>query len=163
MENNENINESENSILNKIKKEGGFKIPAEYFDTFQKDIQIKIEENKSAFFQLSGYRIPILSASFTLLSIVFLFNYNEPTELASNDCSDQEIISYFNEHFDEYNDAEIIEEISFLELSEFQMEVEDSTRKESENRKDIIEELTEEEIMEYLLDDGYGDGDWDEL
>jgi len=160
MENKENINDAENSILNKIKKEGDFKIPTKYFDEFQNNVQVKTQVNTITWYQLPQWRTAFLGVSLTLLSFVLLFNYNKSIEVVSNELSNEEIELYFDEHLYEYNDAELIEEIHLDELPE--LEAIDSIKTQTDNSPDLMDELTEDDILEYLMEEGY-DKDWGEL
>ena len=92
-----------------------------------------------------------------------MFNFNKPIDVVNNEFSDEEINNYFEEHIDEYNVAEIIQEISLQELNDIQIEVKDTLKNNSNKKIESINDLTEDEIMEYLINEGYEDGDWDEL
>ncbi len=163
MENEENINDDANSFLNNIKKSGDFKTPPKYFDGFQKQVQDQIKQQDLPWFKLPQYKIAFASVAAVLIGIVVVININKRTEVASNEFSDEEISSYFEEHIDEYNVTDIIEEISLTDLNDNQTEVKDSIKVNPKNDTALIDELTDEDILEYLIDEGYEDGDWDEL
>ena len=163
MENKEDINDDGNSFLNNIKKRGDFKTPLNYFDSFQKEVQDQIKHEDLPWFKLPQYKIGLASVIAVLVGVVVVFSIGKPVEIVSNEFSDEDLDSYFEEHIDEYNLADIVEEISLTDLNNLQKEVKDSVKVNPKNESDLIDELTEEEILEYLIDEGYEDGDWDEL
>ena len=163
MENNENINDKTNFFLDKIKKKGDFKIPNKYFDEFDKQVQDKIKHKDLQWYKLPEYRIALVSLATFFTGLVLVFNFNKPIDVVNNEFSDEEINNYFEEHIDEYNVAEIIQEISLQELNDIQIEVKDTLKNNSNKKIESINDLTEDEIMEYLINEGYEDGDWDEL
>ena len=109
------------------------------------------------------YKIAFASIGAVFIGLVVVLNLNKPPELASNYFTNEEINNYFEEHIDEYNVTEIIEEISLSELTDIQINVKDTLEVNPEKESGLINDLTEEEIMEYLIDEGYEDNEWDKL
>ena len=163
MEDEENINEETNLFLTNIKKEGDFKTPSKYFDRFPEQVQSKIKQRDFDWFQLPQYKIAFASICTVFIGLVVVLNLNKPVEVTSNYFTNEEINNYFEEHIDEYNVIEIIEEISLAELNDIQIEVKDTLEVNLEKESELINKLTEEEIMEYLIDEGYEDTEWDKL
>ena len=163
MEDEKNINEEKNLFLNNVKKEGDFKTPSKYFDRFPEQVQSKIKQRDFEWFQLPQYKIAFASIGAVFIGLVVVLNLNKPPELASNYFTNDEINNYFEEHIDEYNVTEIIEEISLSELTDIQINVKDTLEVNPEKESGLINDLTEEEIMEYLIDEGYEDTEWDKL
>jgi hypothetical protein len=163
MENEKNINEDSNSILSNIKKGGDFKTPPKYFDGFQKRVQNQIKQQDLPWFNFPQYKIAFTGIAAILIGVVVMLNINKPKNLVVSDLSNEEINSYFEEYIDEYNVAEILEEISLTDLTEIETEVKDTVKVNPKSEIELINELTDEEIVEYLIDEGYEDSDWDEL
>ena len=163
MEDEGNINEEKKLFLTNIKKEGDFKTPSEYFDRFPEKVQSKIKQRYFDWFQLPQYKIAFASICAAFIGLLVILNLNKPTELTSNYFTSEEINTYFDEYIDEYNINEIIEEISLAQLTEIQIEVKDTLEINPAKESELINDLTEDEILEYLIDEGYEDTEWNEL
>lgn len=89
--------------IEELKRENGFKVPANYFDSFENTIQERIhaKEDKSILFR---FRYPSIAfaASFIAFSL-WLVNKNDivPTTVAP---AAIDYVSYVNENIDEFDD-----------------------------------------------------------
>jgi hypothetical protein len=89
--------------------------------------------------------------------------------VAEVDMSEQELLAYYADNIDEISESEILEIMTEDDLNSISEGLIDSTDKKKEEvkeeKKEIpsLDDFTDEEIYEYMLDEGYGDGDWDNL
>lgn len=179
MKNNKDIDENvEPSFLDDLKKSGDFKTPVDFFDDFQKDVQNKIHSDSPSWIYLPQVKFGV--SSLAILAIAALVFYpSTPQGVADYSITETEYVAYLDENIDEISEEEIIEELNVAELTEVGNEIEseiylvegnqqvvtvDSTAENSKEKSTVsMEELTEDEILEYLIEEGYEDGDWDEL
>lgn len=111
------------------------------------------------------YKKPVfwITSVAATIALIIVFNMNASNEktfniqLALNEVSTDEIISYVDENIDEFELSEITAAIPDLKLKEMEKEKALS----SENVTNLsFEDISEEEIIEYLLDE---DVELDEL
>lgn len=184
MKDNNDINENvEPSFLDGLKKKGDFNTPPEFFDSFQKNVQEKIQEKNRSWFSLPQIRIASGAVLAAVVGAVIVLNLadSKTNELAFEDLADEDLVAYLDEHIDEVNLEEIVEELKETDVSGIieddetddliltsiiENEQKDTTKTktvEEQEPKESIDDLTDEDIMEYLMEDGYEEGDWDEL
>jgi hypothetical protein len=103
--------------------------------------------------------------------VFFIFKgFPQKKELTEVELNKKELLAYFSENIDEISELELLE---VLEDKDFivrviQVEQSDSLKidkkKEEKNKvSPSLEDFTDEEIYEYMLDEGYGSGEWDNL
>lgn len=111
------------------------------------------------------YKKPVfwITSVAATIALIIVFNMNASNEktfniqLALNEVSTDEIISYVDENIDEFELSEITAAIPERKLNEMEKEIALS----SENVTNLsFEDISEEEIIEYLLDE---DVELDEL
>lgn len=155
-----------------LKKSSGpeFKVPDNYFEGFQKSIRSKINRDSTLWWKLPQVKIG-LSILSSLVLVFFIFKgFPQKKELAEVELNKKELLAYFSENIDEISELELLE---VLEDKDFivrviQVEQSDSLKidkkKEEKNKvSPSLEDFTDEEIYEYMLDEGYGSGEWDNL
>lgn len=159
MKNKKTTDINEDSILHRIKKVDEFKTPADCFDTIKSNVQAEIVDEDSAVF--AGNQVKLAFFSFCTIALVVLvyFNVSQDIAIADNDINNLDAQEYLEQNIDEYYDVELGAELSVDEINELQ--IEDSLKTKS-TTKDEFETLTEDEILEFLLEDS-DDEDWDEL
>jgi hypothetical protein len=134
--------------IEELKRENGFKVPANYFDSFENTIQERIhaKEDKSILFR---FRYPSIAfaASFIAFSI-WLTSKNDivPTAVAP---ASIDYVSYVNENIDEFDD-EIIYETYTPTAS---IEVSEIEQKKIEKTEALDEYLLDEGVDEQMLMD----------
>ena len=101
----------------------------------------------------------------------FVFKeFPENINQAEVEMNKEELLAYFSENIDEISEDEILEVIDDGNINtlENQVEQSDSTKtdKKKEEKNEVpptLDDFTDDEIYEYMLDEGYGSGDWDNL
>ena len=81
--------------------------------------------------------------------------------------SKDELIAYFSDNIDDISENDIIDVMSDADLIEAQGFGEvDSIQVKSKINEEVpisLDDISDQEIYEYMLDEGYEDGDWDNL
>lgn len=180
MKSKRDINENtESSFLDDLKKSGDFKTPPNFFNDFQKEVQNKIQEKPQTWMLSNWFRY-----SFSGLAMVAIFVFvvlPQPNTVVEYEFSDTEYVAYLDENIDDFSEEDYIDEIEVsdlvevendFDLSDIELVEEDQkivtdsmllNENSSEPIVESIDELTNEEILEYLIEEGYEEGDWDEL
>ena len=96
--------------------------------------------------------------------------FSENIDQVKVELNKEELLAYFSENIDEISEAEILEVMDEKDFSlpAQQPEQRDSInteKKKEENNENppTLDDFTDDEIYEYMLDEGYGSGDWDNL
>ena len=144
-----------------------FKTPDGYFDGFQKNVQDKIHHNKKAWWQLPQIKVAVSGIACIVAIVVIVNNMASTNEVAQYDFSKDELIAYFSDNIDDISENDIIDVMSDADLIETQGFGEvDSTQVKSKINEEVpilLDDISDQEIYEYMLDEGYEDGDWDNL
>ena len=170
MEDNKDIDD--NVVHDFLKKSSGteFNVPENYFEGFQKNIHSKIHHDYTPWWKLSRVKIGISVLTSIMLVFFVLKEFPKNIDQAELEMNKEELLAYFSENIDEISEAEILEVIDDTDINteENQVEQSDSTKtdKKKEEKNEApptLDDLTDDEIYEYMLDEGYGSGDWDNL
>ncbi len=169
MEEDKNINdEAIRTFLGK--SEGSdFKVPENYFEGFQKNVYSKILDNKNQWWKLPQVKMTLVGTLSVFLVVIVLIDFSKSISVAEVDMSEQELLAYYADNIDEISESEILEIMTEDDLNSISEGLIDSTYKKKEEvreeKKEIpsLDDFTDEEIYEYMLDEGYDDGDWDNL
>ena len=144
-----------------------FKTPDGYFDGFQKNVQDKIHHDKKVWWQLPQIRVAVSGMACIVAIVAIVNNMASTNEVVQNDFSKDELIAYFSDNIDEISENDIIDVMLDADLLEAQGFGEvDSTQVKSKINEEVptsLYDISDEEIYEYMLDEGYEDGDWDNL
>ena len=133
--------EEKRDILNFIKVKQGTTPDANYFDNLAKDII----ENETPIIKLPFYKKTLfwsLSAAASIAIIMLLTPPTTPKSTLVAELSSEEITQYVEENIDDF-DTDMIEEFVILETT-------NEPASESISIEEQIDELTEEEILEYF-------------
>tara|TARA_B100000768_G_scaffold168775_1_gene173885 strand:+ start:319 stop:831 length:513 start_codon:yes stop_codon:yes gene_type:complete len=170
MDNKKDINDD--VIRDFLKKSSGqdFDIPEDYFKGFQSKVQSKINQEKKYWLLLPKIKFAFVGIACLLFSIFVLKDFQDNINVTNIEFSKKELLAYYFDNIDEISEDEILE-IIILDDFEFitQKTSNDSTKiKDQKKDKKIekapnLEDFTDEEIFEYMLDEGYETGDWDNL
>ena len=162
----------DNFVEDFLKESSGtdFKVPEDYFEGFQKNVHSKIYQDYTPWWKLPQFKIGV-SVLTSLVLVFFVVNeFSENIDQAKVELNNEELLAYFSENIDEISEAEILEVLGDKEFSSSaqQMEQSDSTKtekKKEENNENppTLDDFTDDEIYEYMLDEGYGIGEWDNL
>lgn len=162
----------DNFVEDFLKESNGtdFKVPEGYFEGFQKNVHSKIYRDYTPWWKLSGFKVGVSVLTSLVLVFLVVNEFPENIDQAKVELNNEELLAYFSENIDEISETEILEvmddkDFSFLAQ---QMEQSDSTKtekKKQENNENppTLDDFTDDEIYEYMLDEGYGSGDWDNL
>ena len=101
----------------------------------------------------------------------FLVNeFSENIDQAKVELNKEELLAYFSDNIDEISEAEILEVLDDKEFSIPAQHIEQSDSTKTEKKKEennenppTLDDFTDDEIYEYMLDEGYGSGEWDNL
>lgn len=170
MEDNKDIDDK--CVRDFLKESSGseFNVPKNYFEGFQKNIHSKINHDYTPWWKTS--QIKIGASVLTSIALVFfmLKEFPENIDQAKVELNKDELLAYFCENIDEISEAEILEVLDDKDFSILAQQIEqsDSTKtekKKEENNKNppTLDDFTDDEIYEYMLDEGYGSGEWDNL
>lgn len=170
MDKNNDINDE--VIRDFLKKSSGkdFETPKDYFEGFQSKVHSKIHQEKRSWWLLPKVRVAAASFACLAISIFLLNDFNENIEVAKVELNQGELLAYYADNIDEISEDEILDimtEDDFASMS--QTVAVDSTKtkepKENSDKEETptLDDFTDEEIYEYMLDEGYGSGDWDNL
>lgn len=168
MEDNKDINDG--VIRDFLKKSSvpDFKVPDNYFEGFQKNVHAKIHD-KPVWWKLPQFRLAITGVACLVLTVFVLNDFHNSGNSVENDLSEYELLAYYSDNIDEISEDEILElmvEDDFKPLNNGKTQIDSTSteKKETEEEKvPTLDDLTDEEIYEYMLDEGYEDGDWDNL
>ena len=170
MEDNKDIDD--NVVRDFLKQSSGteFNVPEDYFEGFQKKIHSKIHHDYTPWWKLPQFKIGV-SVLTSLILVFFLVNeFSENINQAKVELNKEELLAYFSENIDEISEAEILEVLDDKDFSIPAQQIEqiDSTKtekKKEENNENppTLDDFTDDEIYEYMLDEGYGSGEWDNL
>ena len=130
--------------LSSLKKENHFSVPQNYFDEFPMKIKSRIDEqaNASKSFSLSwlfNYKVLAPTGTCVVLILAGLFLYNPTQSIELEELTAEEIEASFEYYGYPSIDDELLAELYYTE--------------ETENESPTNIELTEEEIIDYLLDE----------
>lgn len=169
MEDNKDINDDVIRDFLKKSSEPEFKVPDKYFEGFQKNVHAKIHTDKPAWWKLPQFRLALTGVACLALTIMVVKDFSENNDLAQGDLSEYELLAYYADNVDEISEDEILELMTdedFVPVNKTGSQIDSTStqKKETEEEKvPSLDDLTDEEIYEYMLDEGYGDGDWDNL
>lgn len=168
-ENKSNTEGDQPDFLSKIPK-GDFTTPPNYFEQLTRDIQNEISVEKKVWWFNYKFQFGLGGFAILLIAALFFIPNEKPVVINPVAVVDQEsdvIDSIFDEVLSED------EEVEELVVMRTQYEKKDSakgtnTESTTNGKKELdlnteFENLSQDEIMDYLLEDGYEDGDWDEL
>ena len=170
MEDNKNIDD--NVVRDFLKESSGaeFKVPEKYFEGFQKNIHSKIHNDYTPWWKKAQFKVGVSALTFMALLVLLVIQFPKPLEQAENELNKEDLLAYFSENIDEISEFEILEVLDDgdLNIQVNQMEQVDSTKtekkkEESNETPPTLNDFTDDEIYEYMLDEGYGSGDWDNL
>ena len=170
MEDNKDIDDK--GIRDFLKESSGseFNVPENYFEGFQKNIHSKINHDYTPWWKTSHIKIGASVLTSIVLVFFMLKEFPENIDQAKVELNKEELLAYFFENIDEISEAEILEVLDDKDFSipAQQIKQSDSTKtekKKEENNENppTFDDFTDEEIYEYMLDEGYGSGDWDNL
>lgn len=170
MEDNKDIDD--NGVRDFLKESSGteFNVPENYFEGFQKNIHSKIHHDYTPWWKSS--QIKLGASVLTSIALVFFVFKEFPKNInqAELEMNREDLLAYFSENIDEISEDEILEVIDDGNINtlENQVEQSDSTKtdKKKEEKNEVpptLDDFTDDEIYEYMLDEGYGSGDWDNL
>ena len=147
-----------------------FKVPDNYFERFQKNIHSKIHKEYKPWWKLPQVTIGVSVLTSVLLVFFVLKEVPENIEHAEVELNKEELLAYFSENIDEISETEIMEVLDDKDFSVPVKETEQNDSTKTEKKKEendevipTLDDFTDEEIYEYMLDEGYGSGDWDNL
>ncbi|MBI34989.1 MAG: hypothetical protein CMP67_06455 [Flavobacteriales bacterium] len=172
MEEDKNIEDSGIRDFLKNSSEKEFRVPENYFDGFQKNIHSKIHQDISPWWKRPKLTIGIGTFASIVLILIVLFELDKNKKYARAELNQEDLIAYFSENIDEISESEILEGLSDNDLNVFidQTHKNDSTKtdekkieEKSNEKPPTLDDFTDEEIYEYMLDEGYGSGEWDNL
>lgn len=176
--NNNQITESE-AYLKSITQKVDFKTPTGYFDSIQGKVHGRIHQSapKNAWnfqWKLAGVALTVV-----VIGAVLFNTADNSTEL---ELTGADYYAYLEEHIDEFSTNTLINGLTDEEISAMDSAVDqvvtnevfalqtDTTKtkevKPATDQKEVevnLDELSDEEIYDYLLDEGYADGDWDDI
>tara|TARA_Y100001933_G_C18978853_1_gene555831 strand:+ start:595 stop:1107 length:513 start_codon:yes stop_codon:yes gene_type:complete len=147
-----------------------FNVPEDYFKGFQKNVHSKIYQDHTPWWKLPQIKIGVSVLTSVVLVFFVVKEFPENIDQAKYELNKEELLAYFSENIDEISEAEILEVMDdrdFIFPAQ-RMEQSDSTKteKKKEENNEIpptLDDFTDDEIYEYMLDEGYGSGDWDNL
>ena len=158
----EDLNNLENRIraFEKNEVRHSSKVPDGYFDSFQSKVHKKVYKESSNGLWLRSLGFGSL-ATIVLILATFLLKPNNNDAFV--EIESQDIASYYQEHIDlitledvyEVAPDEVIEELG----DEIQQEMNDKEIKETE----IMDEISKEDIIEYLIEEETETLDWEYL
>ena len=170
MEDNKDIDD--NVVREFLKESSGaeFKVPDNYFEGFQKNIHSKINKEYKPWWKIPQVTIGVGVLTSIVLVFFVLKDFSKNVKQAQVELNKEELLAYFSDNIDEISEAEILEVLDDEEFSipvQF-VEQNDSTKtdKKKEEKNETpptLDDFTDEEIYEYMLDEGYGSGEWDNL
>ena len=147
-----------------------FNVPEDYFEGFQKNVHSKIYQDHNPWWKLPQIKIGVSVLTSVVLVFFVVKEFSENIDQAKVELNKQELLVYFSENIDEISEAEILEVMDdrYFMFPAQRMEQIDSTKtekKKEENNENppTIDDFTDDEIYEYMLDEGYGSGEWDNL
>ena len=145
-----------------------FKVPDGYFDGFQKNIHARIYNNpKSNLWNLPQFRWFATGFACIAVTLILVFDFNKNLPLAQSELSQEELLAYFSENIDEISETELLDVVTEQDIGGIVLNDTTKTiprKKEEDTEKPpSLEDFTDEEIFEYMLDEGYGTGEWDNL
>ena len=170
MEDNKDIDD--NVVRDFLKESSGaeFKVPDNYFEGFQKNIHSKINKEYKPWWKMPQVTIGVGVVTSIVLVFFVLKDFSKNVKQAQVELNKEELLAYFSDNIDEISEAEILEVLDDEEFSIPVQFVEQSdsikTNKKKEEKNETpptLDDFTDEEIYEYMLDEGYGSGEWDNL
>lgn len=170
MEDNKDIDDNVVRDFLKQSSGTGFNVPEDYFEGFQKKIHSKIHHDYTPWWKLLQFKIGV-SVLTSLILVFFLVNeFSENINQAKVELNKEELLAYFSENIDEISEAEILEVLDDKDFSSSAQQIEQSDSTKTEKKKEennenppTLDDFTDDEIYEYMLDEGYGSGEWDNL
>ena len=169
MEDNKDINDDVIRDFLKKSSESDFKVPDNYFEGFQKNVHANIHNEKPVWWRNPKVRIGLAGLACLVLTILVWNDFTGNKKLVETNLSDYELLAYYTDNVDEISEDEILElmtEDDFMPLGGKTVQTDSTSteKKEKEGEKvPTFDDLSDEEIYEYMLDEGYGDGEWDNL
>ena len=147
-----------------------FNVPENYFEGFQKNVHSKIYHDHTPWWKLPQLKIGVSVLTAVVLVFFAVQEFPENIDQTKVELNNEELLVYFSENIDEISEAEILEVMDdrdFIFPAQ-KMEQSDSIKtekKKEENNENppTLDDFTDDEIYEYMLDEGYGSGDWDNL
>lgn len=165
-EENSNIDAGLKEFTNNSSGRPEFKTPENYFEGFQKRVHSKVNDSES-WLRAPIMRWSVIGVGCVLAVITIAISKSTPqTAAESAEIPSSELLAYFSNNIDELDEYDLMEmyaEDTALNLNIIQQ---DTTKVEKEKISKppvSIDDFSEEEIYEYMLDEGYEDGDWDNL
>ena len=146
-----------------------FKTPDGYFEGFQGRVHDRIYQEQKAWWLTPKFRVITLGIASLAIGVFMMKDFKNNIDIANNSFSKEELLAYYSDNIDEISEYEILDLMSDEELNSFtQVVVLDSisvkdNREQKTNNAPTLDDFSDEEIYEYMLDEGYEDGDWDEL
>lgn len=169
MEDNKDINDDVVRDFLKKSSEPDFKVPDNYFEGFQKNIHAKIHNEKPVWWRIPQVRIGLTGVACLALMVLVLNDFTGTKDLAESNLSEYELLAYYSDNVDEISEDEILglmtdDDFQPVDTKTVQTDSTSIETKEKEEEKvPTLDDLSDEEIYEYMLDEGYGDGEWDNL
>ena len=170
MEDNKDIDD--NVVREFLKESSGaeFKVPDNYFEGFQKNIHSKINKEYKPWWKIPQVTIGVGVLTSIVLVFFVLKDFSKNVKQAQVELNKEELLAYFSDNIDEISEAEILEVLDDEEFSIPVQFVEQSDSTKTDKKKEeknetppTLDDFTDEEIYEYMLDEGYGSGEWDNL
>jgi hypothetical protein len=170
MEDNKDIDD--NVVRDFLKESSGaeFKVPDNYFEGFQKNIHSKINKEYKPWWKMPRVTIGVGVLTSIVLVFFVLNDFSKNVKQAKVELNKEELLAYFSDNIDEISESEILEVIDeegFSTPVQFVKQSDSLKTKKKIEEKDetppTLNDFTDEEIYEYMLDEGFGSGEWDNL
>lgn len=168
MKDNNDINDDVvRDFLKNSSGEKDFKLPDDYFKGFQSNVYDRIKSPSLVWWRMPQFKVAVSGFACAILIVLVLGDFKASVNVAEQDFSQDELVAYFSDNIDELAEDEILEVLAEDDLN-IQSVTNDTTKVESKPKKEKaetpkLEDFTDEEIYEYMMEDGYDDGDWDNL
>ena len=155
-----------------LKKSSGqdFDLPEDYFKGFKSKVQSKINQEKKYGLLLPKIKFAFVGIACLLFSIFVLKDFQDNINLTNIEFSKKELLAYYFDNIDEISEDEILEimivdDFEFItqNISNDSIKTKDQKEDKKIEKAPSLEDFTDEEIFEYMLDEGYETGDWDNL
>lgn len=166
VEENSNIDASLKEFVNNFSGGPEFKTPENYFEGFQKRVHSKVNDSESLLrAPIMRWSVIVLGCFLAVLTITISKSTHQ-TAAESAEIPSSELLAYFSNNIDEIDEHMLMEmyaEDTALNLNVIQQDTTKVEKKVHPAPASSIDDFSEEEIYEYMLDEGYEDGEWDNL
>ena len=165
--------ETNNNILKQIKVKSQPKVDQAYFDQLKDKMLKEVTQQPTAkvFYLKPIFWLSTAAASVLIVFGIQFFNTEQEAQITLSSLSKEELYSYVEEHIDEYEESTLVDsdqeqKAATMEGSnEFEQEiitsdVEVSTQEGFVGSKQLLEEISNDDLYKYLMSDEF---DLDEL